>query len=338
MHIFPLLIAKWYRQNQRSLPWRETKNPYFIWLSEIIMQQTRIETGLAYYEKFTRNYPTIEDLAFADEQQILNDWQGLGYYSRARNLHFSAQQIVKKNKGVFPNNYEDILKLKGVGKYTAAAISSFAYGEKKAVVDGNVYRLLSRVYDIATPIDSGAGQKEYQELADELIPDQNPDIHNQAIMDLGATICTPRSPNCENCPLVEMCEARKNNTIDSRPVKAKKQKVVDRYFHFLMIEENDTLYIEQRTSKGIWQNMYQFPLLENQKPEIINSIRNSQNHESEEIIHKLSHQTIHAVFHHLNSIPIEKKSTWIKIKRKDIQDYPLPRIIDRYLEFLAMNN
>ncbi|NQY68835.1 MAG: A/G-specific adenine glycosylase [Flavobacteriales bacterium] len=334
MHNFHLLIAKWYRQNSRSLPWRQTNNPYFIWLSEIIMQQTRVEQGKAYYEKFITNYPTIIDLANAEEQQILNDWQGLGYYSRARNLHYSAKLVRDHFNGEFPNTFDEILKLKGVGSYTAAAISSFAFKEKTAVVDGNVYRLLSRVFDVETPIDSSKGQKEFQELADELIPSKNPDTHNQAIMEVGSLVCTPKNPNCNECPLIDLCLARANNTIDSRPVKSKKNKVRDRYFHFLLFDINEETYIEQRTEKGIWQNMYQFPLVEIEENEIDNHKKqwSKQWKESSEIIHKLSHQTIHATFHHITGDPELINETWIKIRMEDIQDYPLPRIIDRYLE------
>jgi A/G-specific adenine glycosylase len=334
MHSFPPLIAQWYRQNSRSLPWRQTNDPYFIWLSEIIMQQTRVEQGTSYYEKFTANYPTITDLANAEEQQILNDWQGLGYYSRARNLHYSAKLVRDEFNGEFPKTFNEILKLKGVGTYTAAAISSFAFKEKKAVVDGNVYRLLSRVFDIDTPIDSSKGQKEFQIVADELIPAEAPDIHNQAIMEVGALVCTPKKPNCEACPLVNLCLARVNQTIESRPVKSKKTKVRDRFFHFFLYNTDGETYIEQRTEKGIWQNMFQFPLVEIESKNI-DSVKNQwedQWKESSEIIHKLSHQTIHGVFHHFDSTPKSISNSWIKIKMEDIQDYPLPRIIDRYLE------
>jgi A/G-specific adenine glycosylase len=334
MHSFSPLIAQWYRQNSRSLPWRQTNDPYFIWLSEIIMQQTRVEQGTAYYEKFTANYPTIIDLANAEEQQILNDWQGLGYYSRARNLHYSAKLVRDDFNGEFPKTFNEILKLKGVGTYTAAAISSFAFKEKKAVVDGNVYRLLSRVFDIDTPIDSSKGQKEFQIVADELIPAEAPDIHNQAIMEVGALVCTPKKPNCEACPLVSLCLARVNQTIESRPVKSKKTKVRDRFFHFFLYNTDGETYVEQRTEKGIWQNMFQFPLVEIESKDI-DSVKNQwkdQWKESSEIIHKLSHQTIHGVFHHFDSAPKSINDSWIKIKMEDIQDYPLPRIIDRYLE------
>lgn len=330
MQDFSLLITKWYRQNQRDLPWRRTKNPYHVWLSEIILQQTRVDQGTDYYLKFIKHYPTVHDLARAEEMDVLNDWQGLGYYSRARNLHFSAKFISNELEGTFPSTYKDILKLKGVGKYTAAAIASFAFDEKKAVVDGNVYRVLSRVFDIETPIDSTQGQKEFQEIADSLIRDENPAEHNQAIMELGAMVCSPK-PKCAPCPVIGKCLAFKNKTIEQRPIKAKKTKVRDRYFHFLIFEKNGKTLLEQRTEKDVWQNMYQFPLIESKElalpdgyPEIDST--------SEEVKHILSHQRIHARFHHFSEFPEERNDKWITLNRADIQDYPLPRIIDRYLE------
>lgn len=332
MDNFSLLIVDWYRQNKRSLPWRSTTDPYKIWLSEIILQQTRVDQGKSYYKKFTKNYPTVHDLANASEQDVLNDWQGLGYYSRARNLHTSAKLIQTEFEGEFPNTYNDIIKLKGVGKYTAAAIASFAFNEKKAVVDGNVYRFLSRVFNIDTPIDSTAGQKEFQFLADELISQENPADHNQAIMEIGALVCTPNNPNCLECPVAEFCEARLKKKISELPVKSKKTKVRNRFFHFqIFLEENHTI-LEQRTEKDIWQQMYQFPLFEsesidNEPDEPFKTIS-----KSEPIVHKLSHQLIHAVFHIYDGIPEKIGKNQHRISISEIQDFPLPRIIDRYLD------
>ncbi|MFK7785699.1 MAG: A/G-specific adenine glycosylase [Crocinitomicaceae bacterium] len=328
---FYLLIGKWYRRNERALPWRKTKNPYFIWLSEIIMQQTRIEQGTNYYLKFTTEYPTIQDLANASEQDVLNNWQGLGYYSRARNLHFSAKYVVNELDGKFPETYKEIIKLKGVGTYTAAAIASFAYNERCAVVDGNVYRFLSRLFDVATPIDSTQGKKDFQLLADELIEKADPGQHNQAMMEMGSLVCAP-NPNCEECPVNIHCLARKNDTIKQRPVKSKKTKVRDRYFHYLLYNFDGKTVIVKRTEKGIWQNMYQFPLIETEStttPKVI-----SEEISFSSVVHKhiLSHQHIFAVFHHIDSEPADLDSDWISINSADIQDYPLPRIIDRYLE------
>jgi len=331
MSNFSLLIIDWYRQNKRELPWRNTKDPYKIWLSEIILQQTRVEQGRSYYEKFIRNYPTVTDLANASEHDVLNDWQGLGYYSRARNLHFSAKYVRDELGGRFPDTYNEIIKLKGVGKYTAAAIASFAFGQPTAVVDGNVYRFLSRVFDIKTPIDSSKGQKEFQELADALISDQNPADHNQAMMEIGAMICTPHQPKCLFCPVNDMCEAQKNGTLQDRPVKTKKTKVRNRYFHYLIYRKEDKTILEQRTNKDIWQNLYQFPLIESEAADMNLSIPDSI-HASEVIVHKLSHQHIHTVFHIIDGFPEKKIEGTIEIKLSNIQDYPLPRIIDRYLE------
>ena len=334
MSNFSLSIRNWYRQNKRDLPWRETSDPYFIWLSEIIMQQTRVEQGLRYYLKFTSNYPTIDDLAKAEEEDILNDWQGLGYYSRARNLHFSAKQIMLEFNGQFPEAHNDILQLKGVGTYTASAISSFAFGECKAVVDGNVYRLLSRVFNIDFPIDSSKGQKYFQELANELIPNEHPGEHNQAIMEMGALVCTPSNPNCDNCPVESICLSRTNNTINLRPVKSKKTKVKHRFFHFLVFNNGNSIILEKRLEKDIWQNMYQFPLVETDK----NSTQEEKKHwedqtfESEPITHILSHQKILAVFHHLDTSHTEVKSHNVIVRKTKIQDYPLPRLIDKYIE------
>ena len=332
MHNFSLLIIDWYRQNKRALPWREINDPYKIWLSEIILQQTRVDQGLAYYKKFTQNYPSVHDLAQASEQDVLNDWQGLGYYSRARNLHFSAKYIVDKLDGKFPSEYSEILKLKGVGNYTAAAIASFAFNQPKAVVDGNVYRFLGRAFNIHTPIDTSAGQKEFQQLADELIPKEFPGDHNQAMMEIGATVCTPNQPDCENCPVNTICEARKSGTIQLLPVKSKKTKVRSRYFHFQVFLDGEKTILEKRTEKDIWQQMYQFPLVESTSTEFEPEHEIEKVSESEVIIHKLSHQHIHAVFHIFKGLPELSGENQIKINMEEIQEYPLPRIIDRYLE------
>ena len=331
---FHLLIADWYRQNHRELPWRDTKNPYFIWLSEIIMQQTRIEQGLNYYLKFTNAYPTIQDLANASEQDVLNNWQGLGYYSRARNLHFSAKFVVNELNGKFPATYNEIMQLKGVGTYTAAAVASFAYNERCAVVDGNVYRFFSRLFDIATPIDSTQGKKEFQLLADELIKKADPGTHNQAMMEMGSLICSPK-PDCEACPVQVHCLALKNKTISERPIKSKKTKVRDRYFHYLVHSFDGKTIITKRTEKGIWQNMYQFPLIETESAETPSTISNEISFSSEVQKHILSHQRIFAVFHHIDNAPKTLDSDHLEINKVEIQDYPLPRIIDRYLEDTA---
>ena len=334
MSDFSLSIIGWYRQNKRDLPWRNTKDPYLIWLSEIILQQTRVEQGTSYYLKFKKNYPKVADLANARELDVLNDWQGLGYYSRARNLHHSAKYIHETLNGEFPKQYSDIINLKGIGKYTAAAISSFAFNEVQAVVDGNVYRLLSRVFDIDLAIDSGKGQKYFQELANELINQKEPGTHNQAIMEVGSKVCSPKAPSCEICPLNDICLAVKNNTIAQRPVKTKKIKITNRFFHYLVFHFDDKTFIEKRDQKGIWQNLYQFPLIETCKEtsEEERIIWNEQQFESAPIRHVLSHQKIDVVFHHINHSPKTTQNNWKEINLNAIQEFPIPRIIDKYLE------
>ena len=333
---FDLLITDWYRQNKRDLPWRHTNDPYKIWLSEIIMQQTRVEQGLSYYLKFTNAYPTVFDLANASEQDVLNHWQGLGYYSRARNLHFTAKTIAFDKKGKFPLTYKELLDLKGIGTYSAAAIASFSYKEPIAVVDGNVYRVLSRVFNISIPIDSSEGKNYFFELAQNLINTKEPDIFNQAIMEFGALQCTPSNPKCTDCPLSINCMSLEAGTINLRPVKSKKTKVTDRYFHFMVFKSNGDTYLEKRLNKDIWLNLYQFPLIESSDNAEISDWKkytlSKPTKVSAEIKHILSHQRIHAKFYHFSVEPIMIDSNWKKIKISEIQDYPLPRLIDRYLE------
>ena len=342
MNDFNLLIIKWYRQNKRNLPWRLTKDPYMIWLSEIILQQTKVDQGLNYYLKFRTNYPTINDLAKADEQKVLSDWQGLGYYSRARNLHTTAKTIIDTYQGIFPNTYENILKLKGIGTYTAAAISSFAFDLPHAVVDGNVYRVLSRIFNIDTPIDSTEGVKEFNFLANELLNKKHPAEHNQAIMEFGAIQCTPSNPNCTDCIFNQTCLARINGTIQQLPVKKTKTKIRNRYLHFLHIEIDNQIIITQRTKKDIWQNMYQFPLIEKIKveelPIIKQEIENTYNIKITDITtnikHILSHQHLYTTFWKTDAIPeiIRKNKEYLLIEKSKLNEYPIPRVIDRYLE------
>ncbi len=334
MSDFSLLIRKWYRLNKRELPWRDTNDAYHIWLSEIILQQTRVQQGLSYYKKFTSKYPTITHLANAEEKEILNLWQGLGYYSRARNLHSTAKIIRDKYKGKFPLSYEEIISLKGIGIYTASAIVSFAYNLPKSVVDGNVYRVLSRVFDIPTPIDSTLGKKEFQKLADEILDKKEPGEHNQAIMELGAIICKPLHPNCSTCPLLTKCLAKEKGTIAQRPVKNKKTKIRERYFHFFIYTHEEFTYINKRTQKDIWQNLYQFPLIETKEKANIQEKKRWENqfHESNVITHILSHQKIHAIFHHLNFPPDKSMKNLEKIPFYRIEEYPIPRLIEKYLK------
>ena len=305
---FSDILSQWYAINKRDLPWRSTVNPYYIWLSEIILQQTRVNQGLPYYLKFIDAFPAVADLANADEDLVLKLWQGLGYYSRARNLQFSAKLILSEFGGNFPDNHADILKLKGVGSYTAAAISSFSFGLPFAVLDGNVIRVLSRVFGIQTPFDTTAGKKQFQKLAQELLDKKNPAEYNQAIMEFGALQCVPKSPKCNDCPIVNDCIAFNTNTVSLLPVKSKKLKVKSRFLHFLVVNKNYEVLIGKRNS-GIWQGLYEFPFLEfdenlNEKsvlksPLWINFFKDSVKQISsisEEYIHKLSHQKIHVKF------------------------------------------
>lgn len=330
MNDFSLLIAQWYRLNGRKLPWRKTRDPYKIWLSEVILQQTRVDQGLSYYQKFITHYPTVKDLASANEQSILNDWQGLGYYSRARNLHKTAQQVSDEFLGEFPKTYVELIKLKGIGPYSAAAISSFAFNEKRAVVDGNVYRVLSRVFNCSEAVDSSAGKTTFQTLADELISSSFPGEHNQAIMELGALICLPKNPKCFECPVELICEARRLNNYSERPVKLKKTKTRDRYFHYFVHQWDGKLIVKKRIEKDVWQHMYDFPLLETTSENYPQNAHLA-DYSSPVQKHVLSHQKIYAIFHHFKKEPIFKETNWKVIHREELNDLPLPRLIDKYI-------
>ena len=346
---FSEIIIDWYNINKRDLPWRNTSDPYKIWLSEIILQQTRVEQGKPYYFAFVENFPTVKDLALAHQDDVLKLWQGLGYYSRARNLHFAAQQVVNEFDGVFPDNYKDLLKLKGVGDYTAAAIASFAFDEAKAVVDGNVYRVLSRVFGIASPIDSSKGKKEFQNIADELIDRNQPAAFNQAIMEFGALQCVPASPDCENCPLKIECEAYKKNIISQLPFKEKKIKQKHRYFnYFIITDKNDNIAIQQRGKGDIWENLFELPLIET------SSELNENFKEIEKLLaetfksnsktsflfnqkHILTHRIINAKFFKIEVEKLDNPSlNWKVIPLTEARKYAFPRLIDLAFEKLNL--
>ena len=343
---FSNTLVYWYLQNNRDLPWRKTKNPYFIWLSEIMLQQTRVAQGLSYYLKFTSTFPTVFDLAKAEESTVLKMWQGLGYYSRARNLHFSAKQIVKEFDGEFPLTYAEIIKLKGIGDYTASAIASICFNEPTAVVDGNVYRTLSRYFGIHTTINSTAGIKEFKTLAQTLIDDSQPGTYNQALMDFGALHCKPQNPLCNTCPFSDSCVAFEKKITKELPVKEKKIKVKKRYFNFLVIKTEDLKTIlTERKGKGIWQGLHQFPLIEstaiiNQK-EIIESEEfiallpeetTISLFNKKEIVHKLSHQHLYTQFWIVETKTLKSAD----IYWKNIQDFPVPVLIANFLEAFKM--
>lgn len=260
MNNFGRILIEWYQDNRRDLPWRRTKNPYLIWISEIILQQTRVAQGYDYYQRFVKRFPDVFSLADADEDEVMKYWQGLGYYSRARNLHAAARSMAEA--GGFPKTYKEVLALKGVGEYTAAAICSFAYGMPYAVVDGNVYRVLSRWLGIETPIDSTEGKRIFAEVAAELLDKAQPGLYNQAIMDFGALQCTPVSPNCMFCPFIDTCVARQKGLVDTLPVKLHKAKVTNRYFNYIYVRMGAHTLINKRTGNDIWKNLYELPLIE----------------------------------------------------------------------------
>ena len=338
---FSNTLIYWYLQNNRDLPWRKSKNPYFIWLSEIMLQQTRVAQGLAYYLKFTTTFPTVFDLAKADESTVLKMWQGLGYYSRARNLHFSAKQISNELNGIFPSTYEEIIKLKGIGDYTASAISSICFNEPTAVVDGNVYRVLSRYFGVNTPTNSTSGSKEVKTLAQTLIDTSQPGTYNQALMDFGALHCKPQNPLCETCPFSDSCVAFEKKLTKELPVKEKKIKVRKRYFNFLVIKTDDhKTILTERKGKGIWQGLYQFPLIEStetiSEKEIITSKEFNDLFPAEttislfnkkEIVHKLSHQHLYTQFWIVETKTLKNAN----ISWENIQDFPVPVLIANFL-------
>jgi A/G-specific adenine glycosylase len=341
--VFSKQLIKWYLQNKRDLPWRNTQNPYLIWLSEIMLQQTRVAQGLPYYEAFVDQFPTVFDLANASEEQVLKLWQGLGYYSRARNLHHTAKFVANNLNGNFPDNYRALLELKGVGDYTAAAIASFSFDEVVPVVDGNVFRVLSRVFKIETDISNASAKKEFQELALQLIPDNNPALFNQAIMEFGALQCVPKSPNCEICVFNSKCLALKNGMVTVLPIKNKKIKVTNRFLNYLIFDdESHHTLIQKRSTKGIWHNLYEFPLIEtienvgleeiirllsenySEKYDVV-SVENSQ---SAPIKHKLTHQNLSIQFWKVkikgllpNGLPFS-----------EIVKFPFPIVIFNFIE------
>jgi A/G-specific adenine glycosylase len=335
-------LQRWYLQNKRDLPWRNTVNPYPIWLSEIMLQQTRVAQGLPYFIAFTESFPTVLDLAKADEEQVLKLWQGLGYYSRARNMHKTAQIIAFELEGNFPNNYKELLKLKGIGEYSAAAIASFAFNEVVPVVDGNVFRVLSRYFDIETDIASSGAKKEFTGIANKLIPSDNPALFNQAIMEFGALQCIPKNPNCSTCIFKDSCAALQKKKVAELPVKLKKTKVTNRYFNYLIFLDNygNTL-INKRIEKGIWHNLYEFPIIESEEELDFESISNLISEQfsdkriesitlynDNQIIHKLSHQKLHINFYRIDLS--EKISNGITLN--SLKNYPFPIVIFNFIQ------
>jgi A/G-specific adenine glycosylase len=337
-------IVKWYLENMRNLPWRQTRDPYKIWLSEIILQQTRVNQGLPYYLKFIHQYPTVHDLAQASEHEVLRLWQGLGYYTRARNLHKCSQVVSHEYHGVFPQSYEALLKLPGIGEYTAAAIASIAFSERVAVVDGNVFRVLSRVYGIDTTINSPDGKKKFSALANELMPMKQPDIHNQAVMEFGALYCTPQNPLCIQCIYQNDCFAFRNSLQHSLPVKEKGKASRKRYFYYIVVQHGRSLLMKKRLEKDIWLGLYDFPLVERSKPvkterlieedsELSKLVKRSKVTISPAYKHVLTHQTIFARFIvvHANKRNAGKNKAAKFHSFKQVLSLPKPVLVSRFL-------
>lgn len=343
-------LIVWYGANKRDLPWRTTIDPFLIWISEIILQQTRVVQGLDYFNRFVARFPNVQSLADAQEDEVMKYWQGLGYYSRARNLHAAARDIMSRFKGHFPEKYGDVLSLPGIGAYTAAAICSFAYKQPYAVLDGNVFRVLARVFGIDMPIDNGKGRKYFAELAQELLDKEHPDLYNQAIMDFGAVQCLPKSPDCKACPLLDKCRAFEGGQVDKLPVKEGKTVVKNRYFNYLHIHCREKVLFGQRTAKDIWQRLYEFPLIETDRPvsyeeleqteafkqlfEGIDEIRVLRMVEAPK--HVLSHRIIYARFYEIETDTFTSgMSSYLKVRESDVENYAISRLIEQYLGNLA---
>jgi A/G-specific adenine glycosylase len=340
---FNYLILSWFDRNKRELPWRNTKNPFHIWLSEIILQQTRVDQGTNFYLNFITEFDTIQDLANSDEQKVLKLWQGLGYYSRARNLHFTAKYISDELNGNFPTSFNDLKKLKGVGDYTAAAIASIVYNEPVPAVDGNMFRVFARYFNVDDDISLSKTKKVFWELGLEIIDQKRPGDFNQAVMDLGATICTPKAPKCDICPLNSSCESLRLNKVLQLPIKSKKIKITNRFLHFFLIEDKNQIALSKRVGKDVWQNLYTLPMIETltdllDNEDIINqNIHLDLSFISEEK-HILSHQNLFIKFYRLkyspeNTIKLKQITNFEWIEFKNLDDYPLPKPIEKFINY-----
>ena len=329
MVAFADTLISWYEDHKRDLPWRGEPDPYKIWVSEIILQQTRVQQGWDYYIRFIDNFPHVKALAEADEDRVLKVWQGLGYYSRARNMHAAAREIMEKHGGHFPNEYDKILSLKGIGNYTAAAISSIAFGLPYPAVDGNVIRIVSRIFGICDDVTQPVVVKKITAICETEIDSNRPGVFNQAAMDFGAIQCVPRNPNCDECPFQSSCYAYNNHLVDILPVKKKKAESKHRYFHYTVYLSDNQTIIEKRTGSDIWRNMYQFPLTETDSEEYADKPLFS-------IREVLSHQIIHAAFYVKNVKKLPKLSqNQLVIPFDDMEKYPMPKIMTEFLKSLA---
>ncbi|MBN1184402.1 MAG: A/G-specific adenine glycosylase [Bacteroidales bacterium] len=346
-------LIKWYENNKRELPWRQTKNPYFIWISEIILQQTRVIQGTDYYLNFIEKFPDVKSLALAKEDEVLSIWQGLGYYSRARNLHTAAKQIYFNLNGTFPSDYDELLKIKGIGPYTAAAIASLVYNKKVPAIDGNVYRVLSRLFGLLIPIDTAKAKKAYREAALELIDNKKPGTSNQAFIELGAMICTPFNPKCNKCPISDYCYAYSNNKVTKFPPKKKVTKTRDRYFYYLYIIYKNKIAIRKRTENDIWKSLYEFPLIETQASQPIEDLMKNPEwaklfkernititQVSKTVKHILSHQIIYGLFIHIriDDTTLKTPKDWIFISPTEISKYAFPVLITKHLKSEALES
>lgn len=344
---FQAALINWYHLHKRDLPWRKTSDPYIIWLSEIILQQTRVEQGLPYFNKFLENYPTVSVFAKANEEEALKLWQGLGYYSRVRNMLHTAKYVMAHHEGVFPNHYEELIKLKGIGRYTAAAIASLSSGQPKAAVDGNVFRVLARYFGVLEPVNATNGRKIFEEMANKLIENQPAPIYNQAIMEFGALQCKPKKPLCGACPLSIGCFALKQKKVDTLPIKLKLKKVKERFFNYFIMQENDQIWVRKRIDKDIWHNMYDFPMMETKKMQSLEDkefLKNIKAEYGEKIKIKLlsfckrqlTHQTIFIQFFALDgyiaNFNISENLKMISVK--EFKKLPHPKVI---LDFFEMN-
>jgi A/G-specific adenine glycosylase len=345
---FRTALLDWYRPDRRPMPWKEHKDPYCIWLSEIILQQTRVEQGLPYYEKFVAAYPTVQDLAAADDDEVMKLWEGLGYYSRARNLLKAAREVTGSYEGKFPDTYNGLRSLPGIGPYTAAAIASFAFDLQVPVLDGNVYRILSRFADDATPTDTGGGRKHFQALAESAMGEAPANRYNQAIMDFGALVCTPRNAGCATCPLHTACRAKRADRVYDLPTKEKKLKRRNRYFHFLVLRDgNGRTIIQQRKQKDIWQELYQFPLVEVAEKELTRESlalhpdwpawlpagELSFQKSSQPFQQQLTHQTILATFHTFTwRLMPGQLEDMVVLNNKMLNNFAFPRVVTRFLD------
>lgn len=342
-----LVLIDWYQNHKRDLPWRATQDPYKIWISEIILQQTRVAQGHAYYLRFIERFPDVASLAHAEQDEVLKLWQGLGYYSRARNLHAAAKEVMSRFDGIFPHHYDRLLSLKGIGEYTAAAISSFVDDQPYPVVDGNVFRVLSRLFDEPTPIDSSKGKRIFYELAHEVLDKQHPGLHNQAIMEFGALQCVPRQPDCSSCPLQPRCLAFANGRVDELPVKQGKTKTRQRFFHYLYIIYKEQTWLHRRGEKDIWEGLYEFPLIETTESMDLAQLLQDESFRRltedtgalhiaanpVEMKHILSHQIIRACFYTLEiERPNAALDAYLALPIAQLEEYAVPRLIHRFLE------